>query len=44
LNGSLAALLMVPLVNLGSAPGSGGGIFDLQRGIEVQAAAFVGVR
>lgn len=36
--GSLAAMLMVPLVSLG---GPAGGSFDLHRGIEAQAAAFV---
>ncbi len=39
LTGSLAAMLMVPLVSLGN--GASGGRFDLHRGIEVQAIAFV---
>ena len=39
LTGSLAAMLMVPLVSLGHAPGEGR--FDLRRGIETQAMVFV---
>ena len=39
LTGSLAAMLMVPLVSLGGAAGDGR--FDMHRGIEVQAAVFV---
>lgn len=37
--GSLAAMLMVPLVSLGDV--TGGGHFDLHRGVEVQAMAFL---
>jgi ATP-binding cassette subfamily C protein len=42
LAGNLSAVWLVPLVQPGHTLGFGGGMLDLQGGIEVQAAAFAG--